>query len=53
MIPAAKLWEKISAKGDRYFVGRKGGFRVLVRENNRRDGDSARTSSRSASGCAL
>jgi hypothetical protein len=40
MITACRLWEKTSAKGDRYMVGRIGSLRVLVLENNRRDGDS-------------
>jgi hypothetical protein len=39
MIPAAKLWEKTSAKGNRYFVGRMGSVRVLVMENNRPEGE--------------
>jgi hypothetical protein len=34
MIPAAKLWEKASAKGN---------LRVLVLENNRREGDADNT----------
>ena len=32
MIPACKLWEKVSAKGNRYLVGHLGGVRVLVME---------------------
>jgi hypothetical protein len=32
-IPACKLWEKTSANGRRYLVGRLGGLRVLVFEN--------------------
>jgi hypothetical protein len=43
MIPAAKLWEKTSAKGNRYFVGRMGSLRVLVLENNRRESDADNT----------
>jgi len=39
MFQAAKLWERTSAKGDRYLVGRMGGVRVLVMLNKRRDGD--------------
>jgi hypothetical protein len=36
MIPAARLWEKTNAKGNRYLVGRMGSLRVLVLESNRR-----------------
>ena len=41
MIPACKLWEKVSAKGNRYPVGRLGSVRVLVMPNTRpeREGD--------------
>jgi len=35
MIPACRLWEKTSAKGNRYLVGRLGGLRVLVMPNTR------------------
>jgi hypothetical protein len=37
LIPAAKLWENVSAKGNRYFVGRMSGVKILVMENNRRE----------------
>jgi hypothetical protein len=43
VIPACKLWEKVSAKGNRYLIGRMGGVRVMVLENNRREGDSDST----------
>jgi len=33
---AAKLWEKTSASGNRYFVGRLGGVRILILENRDR-----------------
>jgi hypothetical protein len=33
------LWEKTSAKGNRYFVGRMGGVRVLVMENSRAESE--------------
>lgn len=33
MLKAAGIWEKISAKGNRYFVGRLGGVRILILEN--------------------
>jgi hypothetical protein len=40
--PVAKLWEKVSAKGNRYLVGRMGGARILVMENTRpEDGDTS------------
>jgi len=35
MIPACRLWEKLSAKGNRYLIGRLGGARVLVMPNTR------------------
>jgi hypothetical protein len=35
MIPACRLWEKVSAKGNRYLIGRLGGVRVLVMPNTR------------------
>jgi hypothetical protein len=35
MIPACKLWEKVSAKGNRYLIGRMGGVRVMVMTNTR------------------
>jgi hypothetical protein len=35
MIPACRLWEKLSAKGNRYLIGRLGGVRVLVMPNTR------------------
>jgi hypothetical protein len=40
MIRTVRLWENTSGPGDRYLVGRMGSLRVLVLENNRRDGDS-------------
>ena len=36
MLQAAKLWEKTSAAGRKYLVGRLGGVRVLVLENRDR-----------------
>jgi hypothetical protein len=36
MLKAAKLWEKTSAKGNTYFVGRLGGVRILILENRGR-----------------
>ncbi len=39
LIRAAKLWKKKSERNGRdYFVGRLGGCRVLVMENDRHDG---------------
>lgn len=39
LIKAAKLWRKRSERtGKDYFVGRMGGCRVLVMENDRNDG---------------
>jgi hypothetical protein len=35
MIPACRLWEKTSAKGNRYLIGRLGGVRVMVLANTR------------------
>jgi hypothetical protein len=35
LIPACKLWEKTSAKGNRYLIGRMGGVRVMVMTNTR------------------
>lgn len=35
----ARLWEKTSAKGNKYMTGRLGGVRVLVMENRDRKGD--------------
>jgi hypothetical protein len=35
-IPACKLWERTSAGGHRYLMGRLGGLRVLVFENRDR-----------------
>ena len=43
MLTACKLWEKTSAKGNRYLIGRMGGVRVLVLENNRRESDGDNT----------
>jgi hypothetical protein len=41
VIPACKLWEKVSAKGNRYLVGRLVGVCVLVMPNTcpEREGD--------------
>ena len=39
LIPACRLWEKQSAAGHSYLVGRLGGLRVLVMVNKERDGD--------------
>ena len=36
MIKAASLWEKTSAAGNRYFIGRLGGARILILENRSR-----------------
>ncbi len=33
--PVCRLWEKVSAKGNKYLVGRMAGCRVLVMENTR------------------
>ena len=33
MLKAAGLWEKTSAKGNRYFVGRLGGVKILILAN--------------------
>jgi len=33
MLQAAKLWEKTSAAGNRYLVGRLGGVRILILKN--------------------
>ncbi len=35
MIPACRLFEKTSVKGNRYLIGRLGGVRVLVMPNTR------------------
>ena len=35
MIAACRLWEKVSAKGNRYLIGRLGGIRALILENTR------------------
>jgi hypothetical protein len=35
VIPACRLWEKTSAKGNRYLIGRLGGVRVMVLQNTR------------------
>jgi hypothetical protein len=43
MIPACRLWEKTSAKGNRYLIGRMGGVRVMVLENNRRESEGDNT----------
>jgi hypothetical protein len=43
LLPACKLWEKTSASGNTYLVGRMGGVRVLVLQNNRPEGDSDAT----------
>lgn len=36
MLKAASLWEKTSAAGNRYFIGRLGGVRILILENRSR-----------------
>ena len=36
---AAKLWERTSAAGNRYFAGRLGGVKLLILENRERDGE--------------
>ncbi len=36
---AAKLWEKTSAAGNRYFAGRLGGVKLLILENRDRGGE--------------
>ena len=36
---AAKLWEKTSAAGNRYFAGRLGGVKILILENRDRAGE--------------
>ena len=42
MIPACRLWEKTSAKGNRYLIGRLGGVRVMILANTRPEpGDSS------------
>lgn len=33
MLQAAKLWEKTSAKGNTYLIGRLGGVRILILRN--------------------
>jgi hypothetical protein len=38
-IPACRLWEKTSASGRRYLMGRLGGLRVLVFENRDRQAE--------------
>jgi hypothetical protein len=35
VIAACRLWEKVSAKGNRYLIGRLGGIRALILENTR------------------
>jgi hypothetical protein len=37
MLKAAGLWQKTSAKGNDYFVGRLGGVKILILENRDRD----------------
>jgi hypothetical protein len=39
VLPACRLWEKVSASGNRYLVGRLGGVKVLVMVNNRPKGE--------------
>lgn len=36
---AAKLWEKTSAAGNRYFTGRLGGVKILILDNRDRGGE--------------
>jgi hypothetical protein len=35
LINACRLWERTSAKGNRYLTGRLGGLKVLIMENTR------------------
>src|SRR5262250_565925 len=39
LLKAAGLWEHVSSKGNRYFVGRLGGVKVLILENRDRQAD--------------
>lgn len=39
MLKAAGVWQKVSAKGNTYFVGRLGGVRILIFENRDRSGE--------------
>ena len=39
LLPACRLWEKTSASGTRYLVGRWGGVKVLILPNRERQGD--------------
>ncbi len=39
MLKAAGLWEKLNAKGNRYFVGRLGGAKIVILANGDRAGD--------------
>ena len=44
LLKAARLWAKTSQKtGRTYYVGRWGGCRVLILENDRREGEDANT----------
>jgi hypothetical protein len=36
MLKAASLWEKTSAAGNRYFIGRLGGVRILILDDRSR-----------------
>jgi hypothetical protein len=40
LIQAARLWQKTSANGRRYMLGRMGGLRVVILENQNRSGES-------------
>jgi hypothetical protein len=39
LIPACRLWEKTSAAGNSYLLGRLGWLRVLVLQNRDRQGE--------------
>jgi hypothetical protein len=39
LIPACRLWDKTSAAGNRYLIGRMGGERVMVMTNTRPEGE--------------
>jgi hypothetical protein len=38
-LKAAGLWQKTSARGNTYFVGRLGGLRIAILENHARSGE--------------
>ena len=39
LLQAAKLWERTSGSGKRYFAGRLGGVRIVILENRARGGE--------------